>query len=219
MKKVLLFLSLIGASSMSYGVSFKASDYKLADGLSKEVLGAAIKSVNCALKNDKGSKSGMTNKLAIIDFSMPSDQKRLWILDLKNGKYVVEDYVSHGVKSGNKFSNSFSNIQESHQSSIGLFKASESYYGSHGYSLRLDGLEKGVNDNARKRNIVIHSANYVSEKFISSYGRAGRSHGCPAVDSGVIKEVVDNLKGGQYVFKYYPDDNWLKNSPYLNCNV
>lgn len=215
MKKVLLLLSLLSISGFAQANKYNIGDYKLADGMSKKVLNAAIKSVNCAISG--GHKK--SDKVAIIDFSKPSDERRLWILDLKNGNYIVEDYVSHGVNSGNKISNSFSNVQESHQSSIGLFRASESYYGSHGYSLRLDGLERGVNDNARKRNIVIHSASYVNEKFIKSYGRAGRSHGCPAVDKEIIKDVVDNLKGGQYVFKYYPDDKWLKSSSFLNCNA
>jgi hypothetical protein len=103
------------------------------------------------------------------------------------------------------------------QSSLGLFRGEETYDGKHGYSLRLDGLEPGVNDNARDRAIVIHGADYVDRELISKYGRIGRSFGCPAVRQGVARMVVDNLKDGQLVFSYFPDQNWLKNSSLLNC--
>src|SRR5690606_3163578 len=106
----------------------------------------------------------------------------------------------------------------SHTSSIGLFRASESYRGKHGYSLRLDGLEPGVNDKARERAIVIHGADYVGDDWIENHGRIGRSHGCPAVRQEIVQEVVDTLKGGQLVFKYYPDQNWLQTSQYLHCD-
>lgn len=161
----------------------------------------------------------MPDRLAVIDFSLPSSEERLWIFDLTSGKLVLRDLVAHGKNSGNLKSTAFSNIEGSHQSSIGLFQASESYRGKHGYSLRLDGLEPGINDLARQRAIVIHGADYVNDNWIRDYGRIGRSHGCPAVDQQVIQQVVDNLKGGQLVFKYYPDQKWLQSSGYLNCEA
>ena len=215
MKGFFIFTTSVLFTGFVSAADFNYSNYNLAIGLKPEVLKAALTSINCAVKNGYDK----SDRVAIIDFSKPSNEKRLWILDLKNGNYVLQDYVSHGVNSGNKYSYSFSNKLNSHQSSIGLFKGSESYYGKHGYSLRLDGLENGFNSNARERSIVIHSAKYMSNDFIKSNGRAGRSHGCPAVDVGVVKDVVDNLKGGQYVFKYYPDDKWLKNSSFLHCGA
>src|SRR5690606_6407251 len=101
--------------------------------------------------------------------------------------------------------------------SIGLFRTQESYYGQHGYSLRMDGLEPGINDQARQRAIVIHGADYVDASWVERQGRIGRSHGCPAVAQDVIRTVVDNLKGGQFLFAYYPDEQWLQTSSYLNC--
>ena len=148
----------------------------------------------------------------------PSSQERLWIFDLEKGELLLRDLVAHGKNSGNFESTAFSNTEGSHQSSIGLFQARESYYGRHGYSLRLDGLEPGINDLARQRAIVIHGADYVNEDWVSKYGRIGRSHGCPAVDNQIVKRVVDNLKGGQLVFKYYPDQEWLHSSGFLKCD-
>ncbi|MEX2475181.1 murein L,D-transpeptidase catalytic domain family protein [Marinobacter sp.] len=182
--------------------------------LSVEVLKNALSASACAVTNGVD----MPERLAVIDFSLPSSEERLWIFDLANGQLVLKDLVAHGRNSGNLESTVFSNVEGSYQSSIGLFKASESYRGKHGYSLRLDGLEPGINDLARQRAIVIHGADYVNDSWVRDYGRIGRSHGCPAVDQQVIRQVVDNLKGGQLVFKYYPDQRWLQSSDYLNCN-
>lgn len=212
-KRGLFSSILLCLSSATYAGVFDIGSYSPANGMKKEVLNAALKSLSCA--NKQGHK--VDSKLAIIDFSKPSNEKRLWILDLETKKYILEDYVSHGKNSGDKYSNKFSNVLNSYQSSIGLFKGSEPYYGRNGYSLRLDGLERGWNDKARERNIVIHSASYVDESFIKKTGRAGRSHGCPAVSKNSLNDVIDNLKDGQYIFKYYPDQKWLKNSTYLNC--
>lgn len=182
--------------------------------LDKTVLESAFAASRCAVSNG----IDMPERLAVIDFSKPSREKRMWIFDLEKGELLLKDLVAHGENSGNFRSTSFSNVEGSHQSSIGLFQARESYYGKHGYALRLDGLEPGINDHARQRAIVIHGADYVDESWVSKYGRIGRSHGCPAVDNDVIKQVVDNLKGGQLVFKYYPDQEWLHSSGFLNCN-
>ncbi|MBL3824195.1 MULTISPECIES: murein L,D-transpeptidase catalytic domain family protein [Marinobacter] len=214
-----LLLAVCAALPLS---SFGASlDDQLLDRLSAAapkidtaVLKTAINASRCAVSNGVQ----MPERLAVIDFSLPSSQERLWIFDLERGELLLRDLVAHGKNSGNFESTAFSNVEGSYQSSIGLFQARESYYGKHGYSLRLDGLEPGINDLARQRAIVIHGADYVNEDWVSKYGRIGRSHGCPAVDNQIVKRVVDNLKGGQLVFKYYPDQEWLHSSGFLKCD-
>lgn len=207
-----LFLPAQGAAA-SFDNSLLTRLSSVAPKLSTEVLQRALQASSCAVSNGVE----MPERLAVIDFSLPSSEERLWIFDLASGELLLKDLVAHGKNSGNLESTAFSNIEGSHQSSIGLFKASESYRGKHGYSLRLDGLEPGINDLARQRAIVIHGADYVNDNWVRDYGRIGRSHGCPAVDQQVIRQVVDNLKGGQLVFKYYPDQTWLQSSGYLNC--
>ncbi|WP_336368192.1 murein L,D-transpeptidase catalytic domain family protein [Marinobacter sp. C2H3] len=182
--------------------------------LNRDVLNKALEASRCAVS----SGIAMPKRLAVIDFSLPSNRKRMWIFDLSSASLLIKDLVAHGRASGSTRSTEFSNREGSHKSSIGLFRASETYYGKHGYSLRLDGLEPGINDQARERAIVIHGADYVSPKWVNRYGRIGRSLGCPAVDNRIIEEVVDDLKGGQLVFKYYPDQKWLQSSSFLHCD-
>ena len=185
-----------------------------APGLDQQVLKTALQATECAVS----SGINAPERLAVIDFSLPSDKKRLWVFDLDQVSLLHKELVAHGKNSGNRVSKHFSNKTGSHQSSIGLFQANETYRGKHGYSLRLDGLEPGINDRARDRAIVIHGADYVDPSWIKAHGRIGRSHGCPAVRKEVIRQVVDNLKGGQLLFTYYPDQKWLGSSSYLNCN-
>ena len=204
----------IPAQAQSLDDQLLARLASVAPKLNPEVLEAAFKATHCAIANGVA----MPERLAVIDFSLHSSQERMWIFDLEQGDLLLRDLVAHGRNSGNEEATAFSNIEGSHQSSIGLFKASESYRGMHGYSLRLDGLEPGINDLARQRAIVIHGADYVNTNWVDQYGRIGRSHGCPAVDQKVVQTVVDNLKGGQLVFKYYPDQDWLQTSSFLNCD-
>jgi hypothetical protein len=181
--------------------------------LNPQVLNKALAAMQCATSNGlEGAE-----RLAVIDFSLPSSEKRLWIFDLNEQRLLLEDLVAHGNRSGDNFATDFSNIVGSHQSSLGLFRTQESYVGRHGYSLRMDGLEPGVNDKARERAIVIHGADYVDPSWVDRQGRIGRSQGCPAVREGVVELVVDNLKGGQLLFTYYPDQDWLQSSAFLNC--
>lgn len=182
--------------------------------LNQHILKSALDASQCALSSGLSS----AKRLAVIDFSLPSTAKRLWLFDLENGHLLLNELVAHGKNSGSVSASHFSNEQGSHQSSIGLFRGAETYSGKHGYSLRLDGLEPGINDNARDRAIVIHGASYVNQDWIDRQGRIGRSHGCPAVDKKIIREVVDHLKGGQLVFTYYPDQKWLHSSGFLNCD-
>jgi hypothetical protein len=187
----------------------------LAPTLDRKVLGRAVTAMECAL--DSGA--GGAERLAIIDFSLPSSEQRLWIFDLESRELLLHELVAHGQGSGQNLASQFSNVSGSHQSSIGLFRTSESYYGRHGYSLRMDGLEEGVNDRARDRAIVIHGADYVDPAWIDRQGRIGRSQGCPAVRQEVAGQVVDTLKGGQFLFSWYPDPEWLASSRYLNCQA
>lgn len=184
-----------------------------APSLDVSVLGKALSAMQCAIS--RGARSA--RNLAVIDFSLPSSEQRLWIFDLEQRRLLLRELVAHGQGSGGNRATSFSNVEGSHQSSIGLFRTAESYTGRHGYSLRMDGLEPGINDAARERAIVIHGADYVAPDWIDRQGRIGRSLGCPAVPREVADTVVDSLKDGQFLFSYYPDPGWLASSGYLNC--
>lgn len=142
--------------------------------------------------------------LTIIDFSSPSTEHRFFVLDLKNCKVIKNSLVAHGMNSGVNVAESFSNNRHSNKSSLGLFLTAETYEGKHGYSLRLDGMNEGINDNARKRAIVIHGADYVSESFIEKNGRIGRSFGCPALSLDEVTEIIDLIKNGSCLFIYHP---------------
>ncbi|MDX5446199.1 MAG: murein L,D-transpeptidase catalytic domain family protein [Zoogloeaceae bacterium] len=185
-----------------------------APGLDRQVLRHAVSAMHCALTH--GAEPAQ--RLAVIDYSLPSSERRLWIFDLPTRRLLLADYVAHGNRSGDNQATRFSNVVGSHQSSLGLFRAAETYHGKHGYSLRMDGLESGVNDRARERAIVIHGADYVDPSWIARQGRIGRSQGCPAVRQEIVRTVVDTLKGGQFVFAYYPDLEWLQSSAFLNCD-
>ncbi|PKP07879.1 MAG: hypothetical protein CVU08_15685 [Bacteroidetes bacterium HGW-Bacteroidetes-3] len=142
--------------------------------------------------------------LTLVDYSLSSKENRLWVIDLKNNIILFQSLVSHGRNSGNEFAGKFSNKPESYKSSLGFYLTGETYYGKHGYSLRLDGLEKGINSNARARAIVVHGADYVSEKFAQQNGRLGRSLGCLALSQSLTKEVIDTIKDKSCLFVYYP---------------
>lgn len=151
------------------------------------------------------SKNGLIeNKdvLTIIDFDKTSDQKRFFIIDIYNHKILYNSYVAHGQKTGELEAEAFSNRENSHQSSLGFYLTDNTYFGKHGLSLRLDGLTKGLNDNARKRNIVVHSADYVSEEFIKKNNRLGRSWGCPALPEEGYEEVIELIKDRSLLFVF-----------------
>lgn len=132
------------------------------------------------------------NILTIVDFSISSREKRLWVMD--NNKILFNSLVAHGKNSGEDMANSFSNENQSYKSSIGFFITGETYNGKHGLSLKLDGLEKGINDNARERGVVIHGAAYVSNEFLKNHNRLGRSQGCPAIPIELSKEIIQTIK-------------------------
>lgn len=154
--------------------------------------------------------------LTIIDYSLPSTKERLIIVDLKNKKLLKKSLVAHGKGSGTQYARCFSNIPKSHQSSLGFFITENTYHGKHGYSLRISGIEKGINDNARERAIVFHGANYVSKNFIKKHGRLGRSFGCPALPLDDNQAIIDIIRGESCVFVFYPDENYLTQSLLLN---
>ncbi len=160
---------------------------------------------------------GLTdNVISVLDFSQPSTSKRFYLIDLDTRQVIFQDYVAHGKNTGNLMAEKFSNTPHSNQSSLGFYKTGETYFGKHGLSLRLDGLEKGINDRARQRAIVIHSAKYAEESFIKKYGRLGRSFGCPALPSGNYEEIIKLIKGGTLLFIYFPESRYLENSSVLN---
>lgn len=155
----------------------------------------------------------------IIDYSKPSNEPRMWVFNLEDKTLIYEELVSHGKNSGLIYAKKFSNEPDSRQSSLGLFRTGEPYYGSNGYSLRLDGLEEDINDRARERGIVIHGAPYVSFEHVAEQGRLGRSHGCPVVSHQINRKLIDTIKGGSLVFAYYPERSWLSKSEFLKGEV
>jgi hypothetical protein len=157
--------------------------------------------------------------LTVIDFSLPSTEKRMWIIDLQNKKVLFNDYVAHGRNSGDAKAGVFSNTLGSYQSSIGFFVTGETYHGKHGLSLYLDGMDRDFNCNARSRAIVMHGADYVSPGFITQTGRLGRSLGCPSVSIDIHQEVINTIQGGSAMFIYYPDPVFLEKSEILNPPV
>lgn len=178
------------------------------------VLALALEARECASRT--GTKPG--DKLAVIDYSRPSTQPRLWVFDVERNTLLHREHVAHGRGSGENFARAFSNRDGSHQTSLGLFSTAETYVGGNGYSLRMDGLDAGVNDAARERLIVMHGAPYVDPAQAQRQGRLGRSYGCPAVRQEVARQMIDTLKHGQLLFAYYPDEAWLAGSRHFGCS-
>lgn len=191
-----------------------ASLHKAAPDADPDILAMALEARACAQSSGQAVQA---QRLAVIDYTRPSTQRRLWIFDLASGRLLFSEYVAHGRGSGDNFAAVFSNVDGSHASSLGLFETAETYVGGNGYSLRLDGLEPGFNDRARDRAIVMHGAWYVDPILAQRQGRLGRSYGCPAVRQAVARPVIDALKSGQLLFAYYPDATWLKSTRMLGC--
>lgn len=183
------------------------------DQIGDRVFGLALAATRCATTAGDVDKP---STLTVIDYSKPSNEPRLWVVDLGSRSMLFKELVAHGQGSGGNLATKFSNVPDSHQSSLGLFVTQEAYVGKNGYSLRLAGLEPGVNDLAHDRAIVIHGAPYVNPEISKSLGRLGRSHGCPAVREPIAHQLIDRVKGGGVVFAYYPDRDWLSTSKYLD---
>ena len=179
-----------------------------------EVLSSALRAYQCA------RESGLftTPILTIIDYSLPSTARRLWVIDLADDRVLFHELVAHGAGSGGDMAVSFSNRPGSRQSSLGLFRTGDVYLGRHGEALRLTGLEPGVNDRAMERAIVMHGADYVSTASVATLGRLGRSWGCPALGRDVYRRIIERIKGGTALFAYFPDGRWQRESRFLHCN-
>ena len=154
--------------------------------------------------------------ISICDFSQSSKQKRMYVVDIEQRKLLLNTYVAHGRKSGSEFARSFSNNPESHKSSLGFYVTDQSYYGDHGLSLKIHGLEKGFNDRAASRNIVIHGSEYVGPDFLKFNSCNGRSFGCPAVPSAESADLIETIKNGSCLFIYYPAKKYIAKSKILN---
>lgn len=162
--------------------------------------------------------------ISICDFSLSSNVPRLWVIDLDKKKVLFNTLVAHGQGSGEEFATAFSNVEGTHQSSMGFFVTTNTYYGDKGYSLKLEGMDKGFNCQAFNRAIVIHAADYVSYDFIKSNQRLGRSWGCPALPTELNRPIIDVIKGGTALFiytdskKYLTASKWLKKYPHIDAS-
>jgi hypothetical protein len=195
------------AATLYYEMQLKDS------GLNEEALEYALVGYHRLLKRHALHK---TDVISVCDFSQPSSAKRMYVLDLQNKRVLYRTYVAHGMGSGREFANSFSNVPDSYKSSLGFYVTRDTYVGSCGLSLRIDGVEKGFNDKANARAIVIHGANYVSERVLHKYGLMGTTFGCPAVPQEMASQIIPVLKNGTCFFIYYPSKRYLSASKMLN---
>jgi len=183
-------------------------------GLARDVFDLAIKGLN---KLETEGKLINATIVTIADYSQSSNKKRLYVIDLKNKKLLFNTYVAHGRNTGDEYAKSFSNVEGSYKSSLGFYITEHPIVGSHtGFSLLIDGVEKGFNDHAVQRAIIIHAAEYATENFIKKYGRLGRSYGCPSVPPELNKPIIDAIKGGTCLFLYNPNKDYISKSALLN---
>ncbi|MGY0395011.1 MULTISPECIES: murein L,D-transpeptidase catalytic domain family protein [unclassified Fusobacterium] len=214
LKKIILGLTLLG--SVTFGLDLKSEEsirevyknLKLEDKLEYSTFLKAIHGYNKIADKKEGY-------ITIVDFSKPSNEERFFVIDLENSKVDFLTYVTHGKNTGLDTAIKFSNKRNSYQSSLGFYLTDNTYMGSNGYSLRLRGLEPGINSNALDRNIVVHGADYATKEFMNKYGFLGRSLGCPAIPEEISKEVIDYIKGGTVLYINGNDENYLQNSTYV----
>ncbi len=180
-----------------------------------QVLELAMKAYRCGRAEGEFASPILT----VIDYSLPSTEKRLWVIDLAKRQVLFHELVAHGQNSGEAYAVEFSNRPQSRQSSLGLFRTDDVYEGRHGESLRLIGLEPGINDRAEERRIVMHGAAYVNARVVQRLGQLGRSWGCPAVDRAVLPKLLRYIKERTALFAYYPDPGWLRRSRFLQCDA
>jgi hypothetical protein len=204
-----------GIAAEAAGATFRADAWPdfVVDHIGDKVFELALSATRCATNAGDVERPAT---LTVIDYSKASTEPRLWVVDLATRTLLFEELVAHGQGSGGNLATKFSNVADSHESSLGLFVTEDAYVGKNGYSLRLSGLEPGINDRALARAIVIHGAPYVNGEISKSLGRLGRSYGCPAVRERVARPLIDRVKGGGVVFAYYPDRDWLTTSRYLD---
>lgn len=202
-------LKMIGLEALGLSQELQLED----SGLNEKVLEYALIGYHRLLKKGVLHR---TDVLSVCDFSQSSSQKRMFVIDVCNRKLLYHSYVAHGIGSGEEYANSFSNVPESHKSSLGFYVTRETYYGGNGLSLRIDGLDRGFNNKANQRNIVIHGAPYVSERVLHKYGVMGTTFGCPAIPEELINEIIPAIKDGTCFFIYYPSQRYLSRSSLLN---
>lgn len=163
----------------------------------------------------RGALSADKDILTIVDFRKPSTEKRLWVIDLKNKRVLFHTFVAHGENSGDRYAVDFSNKIASHQSSLGFYITEETYMGKNGLSLKLKGMEWGFNSNAKNRYIVLHGADYATEKYLKHNGKLGVSKGCPAIPMELSKPIIESTEGGTCLFIYFPDSNYIEDSDFI----
>jgi len=185
-------------------------------GLSRSAYDFAIAGWQYLLFNDSLRREHL---LSVIDFSLPSNRERLFVIDLLQRKLVFHTYVSHGQGSGDLFARDFSNQPNSNKSSLGFYSTEETYIGRHGYSLKLKGLELGVNDLAAERSIVMHPASYAGKTYLMRKGSLGRSHGCPAIPENISRSLINTIREGSCLFIYGPNSQYLQRSLVLNPHL
>lgn len=190
----------------------------LAPSADSDMLDAALQARQCAIAHGQVAPEA---RLAVIDYARPSTEPRLWVFDFaaESPRLLWSEHVAHGRGSGENLAQRFSNAEGSHQTSLGLFRTAETYVGGNGYSMRMDGLEPGINDAARERLIVMHGAWYVDPAQAQRQGRLGRSEGCPAVRDAIARPLIDDLKQGHLVYAWHSDRQWRSASRYLNCGA
>ena len=208
-----LSANLIEANTVEYKSNLLYDSLQLNRiGLGREAMKYAYKGYHALLK--KGMLEN-TSIITVCDFSQSSGNKRMYIIDVKNFRVLLNTYVAHGKNSGVKYAQKFSNRLQSHQSSLGFYVTKGTYHGKHGLSLRLSGKEKGFNDNAERRAVVVHGAGYIGEAWSGS-ATQGRSFGCPAVPKSVSSKVIHLIKNGTALFVYHPSKSYLHGSKLLN---
>lgn len=208
------------ASEVDTAATISSNDiialYKQLDFNGKEQLRYAVfKYAYSGYKKLQSKKEVNNDLLTVCDYSLSSNKNRLWLIDVKNKKVLLNTYVAHGQGTGEEYAKRFSNKEGSHMSSLGFYVTGDTYTGKHGYTLYLHGKDKGYNSAAYERLIVLHGAAYVSDDFIAGTGRLGRSWGCPAVSVDVAQGLIDQIKGGSCLFIFYPDDAYLNSSLWL----
>lgn len=209
----------------SSSVAFKNNETKVNVVLNAEEVYNNLHSANFSLPKLESFKEALEgfnklklqglvskNIITLIDFSLSANTKRLWVIDLDTDTILLHSLVAHGRNTGEEYANSFSNAAESYKSSLGFYVTGEIYSGKHGKSLKLDGVERGINDNARNRAVVIHGANYVSDSFIQNNKRLGRSLGCPAVPIEITDKLIRTIKDKSCLFIYYPSESYKNSS-------
>lgn len=205
------FAAVITVPEMSMGMLYDSLRLGMM-GLSQQAFNYAMQGLSYLTGN---GQIGNNNIISIADFSQPSSRKRLFVIDLEKRKVLFNTYVAHGINSGKEYASSFSNAPQSNKSSLGFYETTTTYLGKHGYSLHLQGLEKGINDNAWCRDIVLHGADYVNEDYVQMQGYIGRSQGCPAVPEKMHKPIIDKIRNGTCFFIYSPDRRYLLHSKLL----